>query len=80
MKTVLISLSTAALLGIAAYVTGPSFGADELISILFVAGLVAWTFSLYGPKPRLQALAKPIHLPLRFSAHNSPGHVHQLAA
>ena len=80
MKTVLISLSTATLLGIASYVTGPSFGADELISILFVTGLVAWTFSLYGPKPRLLTMAEPIHLPLRFSAHHSPGQPHQLAA
>lgn len=80
MKTALISLFTAALLGMASYASNHSFGADELISMLFVTGLVTWTVTMYSRKPHLLAVSRPIHLPLKAEIHSFPAKTHRLAA
>jgi len=82
MKMALISLVTAALLGLASYASNHSFDAGEVISVLFVTGLVAWTVAMYSRKPHPLRVAKPIRLPLKEEIHSFPRKTtpHQLAA
>jgi len=66
MKTILISLLTAVLLGLAAFASGRLFDAADFIAIVFAAGLVAWTFSQYrSTPPRHPDKILPIHLPIK---------------
>lgn len=81
MKTTFISLFTAALLGMAFFAGNHSFSADELISGLFVTGLVAWTVTMYSRKVHPLMLARPIHhLPLKAEIHSFPVNPERLAA
>ena len=82
MKTALISLSLATLLGLASYVSALSFNADQLISVLFVAGLAAWTITLYSRKPKSLTLrmTRPIHLPIKINDRDLSVRAHRLAA
>ena len=75
MKTTLVSLFIAALLGIAF-----SINAAELISTLFVIGLFAWTFRQYRRPAPVPTFERPIRPPGRIAvqALNAPSH--QLAA
>jgi len=65
MKTALISVLTATLLGFASLASGRPFDAADFVAILFTTGLVAWTVGQYSRTPRALMLARPIHLPLR---------------
>lgn len=65
MKTALISLLTAALLGLAASASGRLFDAADFIAIAFSTGLVAWTLAQYNAVPRTLSKARPIHLPIK---------------
>jgi hypothetical protein len=65
MKTILLSLLTAALLGLATVATGYRFDAADFIAIAFATGLVAWTFAQYNATPRALRKARPIHLPIK---------------
>jgi len=80
MKTTLISLFTAALLGLASFASNHSFNSEELLSILFVAGLVGWTVTMYSRKSRPLTINRPIHLPLKAEIHSFPGKTQRLAA
>jgi hypothetical protein len=80
MKTTVISLFTAALLGLASFASNHSFSAEELISLLFVTGLVGWTVTMYSRKPKPLTVARPIHLPLKAEIHSFPGKSQRLAA
>lgn len=80
MKTALISLFTAALLGVASFASSHSIGAEELVSMLFVTGLVAWTVTMYSRKPHPLMLARPIHPPLKAEIHSFPVKSQRLAA
>jgi hypothetical protein len=82
MKTALISLSLATLLGLASYVSALSFNAGQLISVLFVAGLAAWTITLYGRKlkPLTLTVARPIHLPIKMNHRDLSAQASRLAA
>ncbi len=64
MKTALISLLTATLLGFASYASGRSFDAADFTAIVFATGLAAWTVNQYGREFRPLTLAKPIRLPV----------------
>ncbi len=64
MKTALITLLTATLLGFASYASGRAFDAADYIAILFATGLAAWTIDQYGREFRPLTLARPIRLPL----------------
>lgn len=67
MKTSLISLLTATLLGFASLASGRPFDAADFTAILFATGLVAWTIEQYSRVPRSLTLNRPIRLtaPLR---------------
>ena len=64
MKTALISLLTATLLGFASYASGRPFDAADFTAIIFATGLSAWTINQYGREFRPLTLAKPIRLPV----------------
>ncbi len=67
MKTALVSLLTATLLGIASLASGRHFDAADFTAILFATGLVAWTIDQYSRTPRALALARPIRFPVRMN-------------
>ena len=63
MKTALISVLTASLLGIASLASGRPFDAADFTAILFTTGLVAWTVSQYSRDLRPLTVNRPIRLP-----------------
>ena len=64
MKTALISILTATLLGFASLASGRPFDAADFIAILFTTGLVAWTLDQYTRQPRVLSMARTIRLPV----------------
>lgn len=75
MKTSLISVLTATLLGIASFASGRHFDASDFTAILFTTGLVAWTVEQYSRAPRELSPNRPIRFPisLRKPAKLTPG-------
>jgi len=80
MKTSLISVLTATLLGIASYVSGRNFDASDFTAILFTTGLVAWTIDQYSREPRVLNSSRPIRFPLGLGRRHSKMAVSRLAA
>jgi hypothetical protein len=80
MKTTLVSLLTATLLGFAAFVTGRSIDAANFVAIAFALGLAAWTLEQYSRTPRPLTRARPIHLPVTPDAGHPVNQARQLAA
>lgn len=72
MKTSLISLLTASLLGFASLASGRHFDAADFIAIVFTIGLVAWTIGQYSRAPRALTMARPIQLPARVNDRLAP--------
>ncbi|WP_157772190.1 hypothetical protein [Lacunisphaera limnophila] len=68
MKTALISVLTATLLGIASLASGRPFDAADFTAILFSTGLVAWTVEQYSRVPRSLMSRRPIRLPVALRA------------
>lgn len=68
MKTTLISLLSAALLGFASYASNHSFDAAGLTAVLFATGLATWTILQYSRQPRRLTLDRPIRLPLKLQS------------
>ena len=68
MKTILISLLAACLLGLAASVSDRLFAAVDFLSIAFATGLVAWTVSQYRSPVRTLRRIHPIHFPVKKAA------------
>jgi hypothetical protein len=64
MKTALISVLTATLLGFASLASGRPFDAADFTAILFSTGLVAWTVNQYSRGLRPLTVARPIRLSL----------------
>lgn len=64
MKSALISVLTATLLGIAYLASGRPFDAASFVSILFCAGLLALTVAEYSRVPRPLTRVRPIRLPM----------------
>ncbi|HEY8993736.1 MAG TPA: hypothetical protein VIM71_03545 [Lacunisphaera sp.] len=62
MKTALISVLTATLLGFASLASGRAFDAADFTAILFTTGLVAWTIDQYSRAPRALTRNRPIRL------------------
>lgn len=62
MKTALISVLTAILLGFASLASGRPFDAADFTSLLFATGLVAWTVNQYSRTPRKLILSRTIRL------------------
>lgn len=67
MKTALLTVLTATLLGFASIASGRSFDAADFTAILFTTGLVAWTIDQYSRPQRVLTPVRPIHLPARMS-------------
>lgn len=63
MKTALISVLTASLLGIASLASGRPFDAADFTAILFTTGLVAWTVTQYSRDWRPLTVNRPARLP-----------------
>jgi hypothetical protein len=69
MKTALISVLTATLLGFASLASGRPFDAADFVAIVFTVGLVAWTVDQYSRGPRLLTMARPLRLPIGLAGH-----------
>lgn len=67
MKTALIALVFASLLGIASLASGRAFDAADFLALAFVTGLLAWTMAQYRTEPRALTKAPRIFLPLNSS-------------
>ncbi len=80
MKTALISVLTATLLGFASLASGRPFDSADFVAILFTTGLVAWTVAQYNRTPRALSLARPIRLPLRALTSRTGGNPARVAA
>jgi len=64
MKTALISVLTATVLGFASLASGRHFDAADFTAIMFATGLVAWTIDQYSRAPRALTVARTFRLPL----------------
>ena len=80
MKTALISVLTATLLGFASLASGRLFDAADFTAILFSTGLVAWTVNQYSRGLRPLHLARPIRLPVPMRQSVTAARIQQLAA
>jgi hypothetical protein len=80
MKTALISLFTASLLGFASRLSGRAFDAADFTAILFATGLVAWTIEQYSREPRVLSVNRPIRLPIKIQTNCTPATARRLAA
>ncbi len=60
MKTALISVLTATLLGFASLASGRPFDAADFTAIAFTTGLVAWTVAQYSREARPLTRVRPI--------------------
>ncbi len=80
MKTALISVLTATLLGFASLASGRHFDAAGFTAIMFTTGLVAWTIGQYSRAPRALSLARPIRIPLQASSPATKAPAIRLAA
>jgi len=80
MKTALISVLTATLLGFASLASGRPFDAADFTAIIFTTGLVAWTVNQYSRVPRPLLRARPIHLPAPSQSQVAVSGVQRLAA
>ena len=82
MKTIVISLFTATLLGLASQFSSHSVNAAEFTSILFASGLLAWTVNQYSNRPTVLTAnsAQIIHLPIRSKVERLATHGTRMAA
>ena len=80
MKTALISVLTAILLGFASLASGRPFDAADFVAIVFTAGLVAWTVDQYSRAPRLLTSMRPLRFPTRVSGRSTKAPAMRLAA
>jgi hypothetical protein len=80
MKTALISVLTATLLGFAALASGRPFDAADFTAIIFTVGLVAWTVNQYSREPRRLLVARPIRVTAPIPARMNVSGARHLAA
>jgi hypothetical protein len=80
MKTALISVLTATLLGFASIASGRPFDAADFTAIIFTLGLVAWTVGQYTREPRSLLRASPIRVPAPMPSRVIGAKAHRLAA
>jgi hypothetical protein len=69
MKTALISVLTATLLGIVSFASGRHFDAADFTAIVFTTGLVAWTAGQYSRPSRSLTRARTFRLPAALPVH-----------
>ena len=80
MKTALISVLTATLLGFASLVSGRHFDAADFTAIMFTTGLVAWTIEQYSRAPRALTVTRTFHFPARVNVSPAKAPALRLAA
>ena len=80
MKTTLISVLTATLLGFASLASGRAFDVADFAAIFFTTGLVAWTIDQYRRVPRSLMVNRPIRLSAPLQATRMAASVRHLAA
>ncbi len=80
MKTALISVLTATLLGFASLASGRHFDAADFTAIMFTTGLVAWTIEQYSRAPRALTVVRTFRFPSRVNASATKAPVIRLAA
>lgn len=80
MKTALLSVLTATLLGFASLASGRPFDAADFTAIVFTTGLVAWTVVQYSRETRPLTRGRPIRLPAPFGTRRVAVGVHRQAA
>jgi hypothetical protein len=80
MKTALISVLTATLLGFASLASGRHFDAADFTAIVFAMGLVAWTLDQYSRAPRVLTKARTLRLPMPRPAVSTKAPAVRLAA
>ncbi len=80
MKTALISVLTATLLGFASIASGRPFDAADFTAIIFTLGLVAWTVDQYSREPRPLLQDRPIRIPTTMPSRVTVSKAHRLAA
>jgi len=80
MKTSLISVLIATLLGLASVASGRPFDAADFTAILFTLGLVAWTVNQYSREARPLLVARPIRLPAPVTVRHAAAPARRLAA
>ena len=80
MKTALISVLTATLLGIASLASGRAFDAADFTAIMFTTGLMAWTIEQYSREPRVLNVARPIRFPVNLGGGRAKAATSRLAA
>jgi len=68
MKTALISVLTATLLGFASLASGRHFDAADFTALMFATGLVAWTVAQYSRTPRALTVARTFRFPTGVNA------------
>ncbi len=80
MKTALISLLAATLLGLVYFASGRALDAADVVGALFALGLTAWTFAQYERAVRPLLLARPIRFPAPHGVRHGVTQVGRLAA
>jgi hypothetical protein len=80
MKTALISVLTATLLGFASLASGRPFDAADFTAIIFTLGLVAWTVDQYTRVPRALMRTQPIRIPSRLQSRATASRIQRVAA
>ena len=80
MKTTLISVLTATLLGFASVASGRSFDAADFTAILFSVGLVAWTVDQYSRESRPLTKVRLIRVSAPLQSRVTVSRAHQVAA
>jgi len=80
MKTSLISVLTATLLGLASFASGRPFDVADFTAIVFTLGLVAWTVNQYSREPRPLLVARPIRVSAPIPSRVSMAPARRLAA
>lgn len=79
MKTALISFLAATFIGLVSLASG-AFDAAEFVSLIFAAGLAAWTFAQYAREARPLLIARPIRFPAPRAVRHNAMQVGRLAA
>ena len=80
MKTALISVLTATLLGFASLASGRHFDAADFTAIMFTTGLVAWTIDQYSRVPRPLSVTRTFRFPTRLAPRAAKAPAMRLAA
>jgi hypothetical protein len=80
MKTALISVLTATLLGFASLASGRHFDAADFTAIMFTVGLVAWTIEQYSRVPHTLTVVRTFRFPPQVNANSAKTPAIRLAA